>query len=405
MSEEYIAGRAYAPVYRVAKERASLHSRLLAALDQAGGQVLYVSRPDRAPVFLGVEAPSGERLGLLVYPFTANQVSTRNRPADEHRLQIRYGGEKSWDERAHPVGRDLAGVDTTLVLGVHVDVDLFIGLAPALYDPFPMGISVEFKQAQVETVLSSEHGWHVFERDNIGGTRRSAPRARDGLETIVLFRPERFLDYVRLERTASDLELDPSLRFAAAVDATLPALPGAKAMPSLHDLEQQFDMSSTEILEVINQRTRLAVAVRGGVAEHHLAKRLDSQAGVAEVASLDEDGRHDFDVTLADGRTVRVECKNCSPQRYANGDIKVEVQKTRATQNDPAGRLYRPDQFDVVAACVYGPTGVWSFRYRRTDLLDRHPKHPDRLAPLHHVTDAWANTLEEAMAQQPRSES
>lgn len=401
VSEEHVAGRAYAPVYRVMKERAGLHERLSAAVESTGGQVLYASRPDRTPVYVGIETPSGERLGLLVYLFTANQILTRNRPVDEHRLQIRYGGQQSWTEREHPVGRDVAGVDTTLVLGVHINVDLFIGLDPQLYDPFPMGISVEFKQAQVDAALGSEHGWHVFERDNIGGTRRDAPRARDGLETIVLFRPERLLDYVRLERTASDLELDPSLRFTAAVDATRPALPEAKTVPSLHDLEQQFDMTSTEILEVIHQRNRLAVAVRGGVAEHHLAKRLDSQAGVAEVASLDEDGRHDFDVTLADGRVVRVECKNCSPKLYANGDMKVEVQKTRATQNDPAGRLYRPDQFDVVAACVYGPTGVWSFRYRRTDLLDRHPKHGDRLAPLQRVTDAWADTLEQAMAEPP----
>jgi hypothetical protein len=122
---------------------------------------------------------------------------------------------------------------------------------------------------------------------------------------------------------------------------------------------------------------------------------------VAEVVSLDEDGRHDFDVTLADGQVVRVECKNCSPKLYANGDMKVEVQKTRATQNDPAGRLYRPDQFDVVAACVYGPTGVWSFRYRRTELLDRHPRFSDRLAPLQRVTEAWADTLEQAMTETP----
>lgn len=403
MTEENVAGRAYAPVYRVSKERAGLYDRLLAAVERASGQVLYASRPDRAPVYLGIETPSGERLGLLVYLFTANQVATKNRPLDEHRLQIRYGGEKSWTEREHNIGRDLASVDTTVVLGVHVNIDLFIGLDPALYDPFPMGISVEFKQSQVDVALTDKHGWHVFERDNIGGTRRGTPRARDGLETIVLFQPHRLLDYVRLERMASDLDLDPSLRYSAALSAAQPAPPDTKTVPTLHDLEQQFDMTSTEILEVINQRNRLAVAVRGGVAEHHLAKRLRSQDRVQSVASLDKDGRHDFDVTMADGRVVQVECKNCSPQRYANGDMKVEIQKTRATQNDPAGRLYRPDQFDVVAACVYGPTGVWTFRYRRTDQLDRHPVHTDRLAPLHHVTDDWAHTLEEALAAPPTS--
>lgn len=394
---EDIAGRAYAPVYKVSRERSALHERLLAAVESAGGKLLFASRPDRAPVYLGLEAPGGERLGLLVYPFTANQVLTKNRPTDEHRLQIRYGGEKSWNEREHNIGRDIASVDTTLVLGVHLNTELLVGLDPALYDPLPMGISVEFKQAEVDAALDSEHGWHVFERNNVGGTRRGAPRARDGLEEIVLFRPHRLLDYVRLERTASDLRLDPALRFSTARDAAEPMPIAAHAVASLHDLEAQFDMTSSEILEMINQRNRLTVAVRGGVAEHHLGRLLRSQEGVASVAALDNDGQHDFDVSMDDGRLVRVECKNCSPQRYASGDIKVEVQKTRATQNDPAGRLYRPEQFDVIAACLYGPTGAWAFRYRRTDQMSRHPAHTDRLAPLHHVTSDWAKTLREAL--------
>jgi len=156
-------------------------------------------------------------------------------------------------------------------------------------------------------------------------------------------------------------------------------------------------MTSTEILEMISQRNRLTVAVRGGVAEHHLARVLAAEPGVAGVAPLDKDGQHDFDVTMEDGRVVRVECKNCSPEPYSNGDIKVEVQKTRATQGDPAGRFYRPDQFDILAACLYGPTREWRFVYCTTDRMTRHLKHPDRLAPLHHVTSDWAGTLREAL--------
>jgi len=166
---------------------------------------------------------------VLVYPFTANHLLIKNRPKDEHRVMVRYGGEKSWLEQEHPVGRDVANVDTTLVLGIHVDEDLIVGLDPNLYDPFPMGISVEFKQSHVDAALSSAHGWHVFERDNIGGTRRGTPRARDGLETVVLFRPHRLLDYVRLERTAGDLDLDPALRFTTAVNAVTPGTTQTRA--------------------------------------------------------------------------------------------------------------------------------------------------------------------------------
>lgn len=391
-----VAGRRYARVYRTAR-REQLHERLLAAVANSNGRLLFASGPDRAPVYLGIQTPSDERIGVLVYPFTANHLLIKNRPTDEHRVMIRYGGEKSWVEQEHPLGRDVANVDTTLVLGIHVDEDLFVGLDPNLYDPFPMGISVEFKQSQVDRAVRSAAGWHVFERDNVGGTRRGIPRARDGLETVVLFKPNRLLDYVRLERTASDLGLDPALRFAAAVEAARPSTAGDKAVASLHDLETQFAMTSTEILEMISRRNRLAVAVRGGVAEHHLSRVLATEPGVVNVESLDKDGQHDFDVTMDDGRLVRVECKNCSPERYANSDVKVEVQKTRATQGDPAARFYRPEQFDVLAACLYATSGEWRFVYRATALMERHPKHPDRLAPLHHVTSDWAKTLREAL--------
>ncbi|GAA3749904.1 hypothetical protein [Micromonospora maritima] len=389
-----VAGRSYARVYKVLG-REDLHQYLIGAVGQAGGRLLYASGPKHAPVYLGVETPGGERIGILVYPFRANHREIKNRPADEHRMQIRYGGEKSWAED-HTLGKDVALVDTTLVLGVHLEADLFVGLDANLYDPLPMGISVEFKQTHVDAALNS-NDWHVFERDNITGKRRSEPRASQGLETLVLFRPNRLLDFVRLERKASDLGLDSALRFAAAEEAATPSPVTARTVPSVHDLETQFQMTAPEIMEMISRRNRLSVAVRGGVAEHHLSQVLADDPDVIAYRSLDEDGRHDFDVTLSDGRTIRVECKNASPRRYKNGDMKVEVQKTRATQGDPAGRFYRHDQFDVVAACLFAPTGQWHFAYRSTSLLEREGRFPDRLAPLQRVTDDWASNLMEAV--------
>lgn len=161
----------------------------------------------------------------------------------------------------------------------------------------------------------------------------------------------------------------------------------------MHHLEEQFALTSAEILDVISSRNRLAVAVRGGVAEHHLERSLRADDRVEQVERFDEDARPDFGVRLSDGRRLLVECKNCSPERYANGDIKVEVQKTRATQGDPAGRLYRPDQFDVVAACLFPPTRQWRFAFRPTSRLVRDRRFPDRLAPLHRVTDQWVSTV------------
>ena len=80
-----------------------------------------------------------------------------------------------------------------------------------------------------------------------------------------------------------------------------------------------------KILDIIGGRNRLSVAVRGGVAEHHLENQLGQAPAVNAVERLDIDAMHYFDVTLADGKQLRVECKNASPKTSANGEYKVEV--------------------------------------------------------------------------------
>jgi hypothetical protein len=350
---------------------------------------LFASSETRAPIFFGIQGPRDERLGVLIYPFRATHRLTRNRPTDEHRLQVRYGAESGWGDD-HTLGRDVANVDTTLVLGVHVEAGMRIGLDPYSYDPLPMGISVELKDRDI--AAAKRTGWHVIERENLGGSRRPSPRSPEGLETIVVFRPDRLLDYVRLERHASDLGLDPALRYTLA--ARQPEFGRVRPpVGGLHDLEREFDMSAQAIMEVIAKRTRLSVAVRGGVAEYHLERWLRSTRSITRVRRLDEDGRPDFDVTLADGRRMLVECKNCSPRPYANGDLKVEVQKTRATQGDPAGRLYRRDQFDVVAACLFPATARWEFRFKATRDLPGDTRFPDRLAAIQRIDGTWFSEL------------
>lgn len=372
--------------------RADVHGYLVAAARRSGAEPLYVSDAHRCPVYLGLQGPNDERVGVLCYPFRCNPAPIKGRPPDEHRVQIRYGGEGSWAGE-HPLGFDIGSVDTTLVLGVHVEADLLIGLDPLRYDPLPMGISIEFKQADLD--LAGRRGWHVWERENRPGRRRGVTRVREGLETIVAFRPERLLAYVGFERRATGLRLDPPLRFRAAEIAAIdPVLPNATGG---HELEEEFDLSSQEILEIIANRSRLSVAVRGGVAEHHLLLRLRDDPSVIAATQIDVDGRPDVDVTLADGDRVLVECKNVSPHPYADGSAKVEVQKTRSQRDDPAGRFYRPDQFDVVAACLYAITGRWEFRYKATRAMARHPQHPDRLAVLHRVDDSWSTSLADAL--------
>lgn len=387
MVDESLAGRAFAETFHV-QGRADLHAFLLNAVAASGGRVLYASDPDRAPVYIGVQLDSDERLGLLVYPFRVTRNTIRNRPEDEVRGQLRYGAEESW-KRDHPVGRDVAGVDVTMILGIDLDEGVLLGLDANLWDPLPMGISFYAKHGELDEAVRT--GWHVWEKINRGGTRRSEPRSPTHLETVVAFTPPRLIDYARLERKATSLRLDPALRFAAALTTTDHS--GVDERPRRHVLEEQFDLNSEQILDIIGGRNRLSVAVRGGVAEYHLEQQLRDAPGVVSVARLDIDAMHDFNVLMDDGSVLRVECKNASPNVSASGLYKVEVQKTRASLGDPASRFYPVEGFDVVAACLFSSTGRWAFRFGRTSNMVRHKNFPDRLAPIQPITADWASDL------------
>jgi hypothetical protein len=386
------SGRSYARRYdRV--QRRQHHGFLEDAIERSGGRVLSTSGADTAPLFLGVEDEAGQRLGICAYVFLANQRVTRNRPVDENRLQIRYGdvNDAGWRAAGHPVGFDPLGVDVTLVVGAHIESDLIIGLDPLIYTPLPIGISIFFKDAEIDTAKQS--GWHVWERDNISGVRRASPRTEFGVETLVAFSPDRLLDYLRFERTAQALRLEPPLRFRAAVDQSVPRLTGG-----IHALEGEFSLSAEEILDIIRERPRLGMAVRGGVAERHLYSLLSADPAVRALRLGQQEGPPDLFVTTETAGEVTVECKNASPTMYADGTPKVETQKTRASKGDPKSRYYEPAQFDVVAACMYGPWRRWEFRYKRSLRLVRDSKFPDRIAAIQRIDSTWSSTLLEALS-------
>ena len=385
------SGRSYAEIYERLRRRRH-HALLEEAVERSGGRVLHAGGPDTAPLFLGIEDDREQRVGVCAYVFLANHVKTRNRPDDEHRLQIRYGAvnNAAWRSADHPVGFDPLGVDVTIVVGVHPQADLIIGLDPLVYTPLPMGDSVEFKDAEIEEAKRS--GWHVWERDNVSGVQRPTPRTELGVETLVAFSPDRLLDYLRLERTASALRLDPPLRFRTAVDhAAAPPAAG------IHALEVEFSLSAEEILDIIRERPRVGMAVRGGVAERHLFTVLAADPAVSELRIGQQEGPPDIFATVRGVGRVSVECKNASPKLYADGTPKVETQKTRASKGDEKSRLYDPSQFDVVAACMYGPSQRWEFRYKRAGSLVRDRKHPDRIAAIQRIDPSWADTLRDAL--------
>lgn len=384
------SGRTYARVYeRVQRGRA--HALVEHAVHASGGRLLLSSGGTTAPLFLAAEGPDGERTGLCAYVFSATDVKTKNRPSDEHRAQIRYGdvNDQAWRLGPHPLGYDPTDLDVTAVLVAHVDAGLILSLDPRAYDPLPIGNSVYFKDADVRRAQAD--GWAVWERDTHGGSRKGA--AGPGLETVIAFSPDRLFDYLAVERQAQTLGLDSALRFPVAEQ-------GASRRPSrhLHELEAAFGLSSSDLLDIVNRKGRLAMAMRGGVAEHHLGVLFACDAAVLSAEEGQQEGPPDFFVKLTDCRDVTVECKNASPRRYADGTPKVEVQKTRASRNDPTSRYYSPSAFDVLAACMYGPTGSWTFRFRRSSQLVEHEQHAGRIAPLQRITDEWADSLVDALS-------
>lgn len=392
IDEASLAGRSYAEVYRVSGKK-DVYEVIVRAVASSGGEVLYTSPSNRAPLYVGVRLPTDERVGLLIYAFRMKRKETKKRPKDEVRGQLRYGSESSWT-RDHRLGCDVAGVDTTLILGVDVESEIFVALDPQLYDFLPMGNSFYMKDRQVEA--TKREGWHVWEAETRDGTKRAA-RSPSFLETLISCTPENLLRLARLERRARALRLEPALRYSAAIEAT--SLPDSSSGPPRHALEEQFALRSHDIIDIIGKRNRLSVAVRGGVAEYHLEAQLRQHRDVELVEPLDTDAMHDFNVTFRNGIRLRIECKNASPGRFSNGDYKVEVQKTRASQNDPANRFYRADAFDVVAACMYSPTGEWVFRFARTKDLPRHRRFPDRLAAIQRINASWTSGVESLTAE------
>lgn len=382
---EPIAAREYMHEYRVSGRR-DLLGLLHDAVDASGARLLASTGHTRAPFHLGVALPDGRRLGALVYAFRVAHGG-RNYP-DEWKIQIRYGGEEGWHALDHQVGFDPAAVDVTALLGVDLDQHVLIGLDPTLYDPLPMGISIEYRQAAVDAALA--HSWHVWERETRAGTRRAA--RHDDLETLVAFTPDRLVDYLTFEGEAQSLGLDHALRYRAAQRAA------ARNVNIRHELEDAFDLKAQEILDVIAEGHRLGTAVRGSVAEHHLHKALAADPRVRRVLPVHEDDRPDFDLDTDDHRGVLVEVKNCSPEPYADGTPKVEIQKTRGKVPD---RLYEVGHFDVVAVCLWPVIDRWEFRYARVADLDRHPAHPNRLKSIHRIDNRWQPTLHAALVHRP----
>jgi hypothetical protein len=80
------------------------------------------------------------------------------------------------------------------------------------------------------------------------------------------------------------------------------------------------------------------------------------------------------------------------------GVPKVDFQKTRSSKSDPCSRYYRPEQFEILAACLHPVTERWEFRFRTTRSLPPHPKCPGHLSQHVFVENGdWTGSILEAI--------
>lgn len=374
--------------YRVsAKDRGPLLAYVQEALSACGCTLLKVSPPTEAPFRLTFEAPDGERMGIVVYAFFANSRATRNRPSDEHRFQVKYG---SKDGQLHELWQDPFQLYTTLLVGINPELGFFVGADPMLHSPTRFFISIEFKDAHVGAILAK--GWATWERT------KQHQGIDDPVELMVGGTAESFLRYVRFERAALGLDVGHRALLAEKL-AALPTVRPRVAAPEgalevseglIHQLTTELDLSGHEILDLIQSAPRLKMAVRGWVAEVHLERQLATMPGVVECVRLEEEGSPDIRLQIKDARPLLIECKNVLRGRLADGAIRVDFQRTRSSKEDPCTRFYRPDDFDIVAACLHPCTEQWQFRFAPTSALDPHRRCVGRLSNLVRLDDRWS---------------
>lgn len=372
--------------YSVSKRsKAELLQFIIEALSGANCRILHHSDPDHAPFRITFEDPYGSRMGIVVYAFFANSKLTKNRPSDEHRFQIKYGKR---DGELHEIWQDPFLLYTTLMVGIDTERGIFIGVDPVLHQLTKFFISIEFKRQQVEAILDT--GWHCWERSKRSGD--DTP-----IETMVGGKAEKFLDYIRFEQAARGLDQGHRCLLAENLDrygegivqpfSPAPSVNLTRAR--VHELADEFQITEEAILNMIQEAPRLKMAVRGWVAERHLEKLLKSTPGVGLCKQLEEDGKPDFIVNYRNSPPILIECKNVLRKTLADGTIKVDFQKTRASRGDPCSRFYKTTDFHVLAACLHPCTENWDFNFRLTQELDPHPKCRGRLSNLVRLNDHW----------------
>lgn len=347
-------------------DKAPLLAFVTRALEMRSCKIVSATDPIEAPFYVVFETPAGERQGVLVYAFFANTKPTRNRPNDEHRFQIKYGGEL---KGVLEVAVDPHALITTIFLGIDPERGVFIAADPIMNAPSPMSRSIEFKAEHVAEIQAS--GWFAWERDRRPPKTKNRPTpdidADTRIQVLVGGVQERLFDLIVLERLARGM--DPGERHLLADQLRV----RPKASPAAqHKLLEELGLPPEALFDLIDGAARLKMAVRGWVAEQHLENALRTVPGVSECYRINEEGRPDISLRWKGSPPLLIECKNVLRKTNRDGHARVDFQRTRASKEDPCSRYYAPDDFNVLAACLHAVSEKWEFSFVPTAALGPH---------------------------------
>lgn len=177
--------------------------------------------------------------------------------------------------------------------------------------------------------------------------------------------------------------------------------PGTRTNTIGHPVERMLNASARDILDALENGFRSRADLKGKLAELFMSRHLDElqRAGTIDHYEwFDKDGVPDFTIWFSDGTLRQLEVKNV---RSGTGPLRVETQKTRASQSDPMSRYYRVDKFELVAACLYNATGRWEYVFARARELVKLPANSDYLATMQRIDTTiqppWYRTLGEVL--------
>ncbi len=237
------------------------------------------------------------------------------------------------------------------------------------------------------------------------GAEEFSRSADDPVEVLVGGASSQFLRYIRFERDAVGEDQGHRQLLAERAERTLISPIGRtriSAPTGVHALAQEFELTESEVLDVIANARRLKMAVRGWVAEEHLVRQLKVLPHVTECQRVDAEGSPDVQLRYRGSRLLSVECKNTLRQVQADQLPRIDFQRTRASKSDPCSRFYKANDFDVIAGCLHARTERWEFKFVLPEELDRLPLKkgcPGHLSNNVKLDERWSSSAERVLAR------